>query len=174
MRAKQWTAFEEFVQVHGDALVRLSFALCGDRGKAEDATQEALTRVYLRWSRLADPLPYARRSVVNATRDSWRHRSRQEQREQVVAGYAAESPVAIDDLVADRDRLTRALLRLPYGQRAVVVLRFWHQLSEQETADALGNSIGTVKSQASRALGKLRQELTSDLLPVNQNLREYR
>jgi RNA polymerase sigma factor (sigma-70 family) len=91
-----------------------------------------------------------------------------------VAGYAAESPVAIDDLVADRDRLTRALLRLPYGQRAVVVLRFWHQLSEQETADALGNSIGTVKSQASRALGKLRQELTSDLLPVNQNLREYR
>lgn len=174
MRPRQWTAFEEFVLGHGDALVRLSFALCGDRGKAEDATQEALTRVYLRWSRLADPLPYARRSVVNATRDSWRHRSRQEQREQVVAGYAAESPVAIDDLVADRDRLTRALLRLPYGQRAVVVLRFWHQLSEQETADALGNSIGTVKSQASRALGKLRQELTSDLLPVNQNLREYR
>jgi RNA polymerase sigma-70 factor (sigma-E family) len=174
VRAKQWTAFEEFVQVHGDALVRLSFALCGDRGKAEDATQEALTRVYLRWSRLADPLPYARRSVVNATRDSWRHRSRQQQREQVVAGYPAESSVAIDDLVADRDRLTRALLRLPYGQRAVVVLRFWHQLSEQETADALGNSIGTVKSQASRALGKLRKELTSDLLPVNQNLREYR
>jgi RNA polymerase sigma factor (sigma-70 family) len=144
VRAKQWTAFEEFV-----------------------------TRVYLRWSRLADPLPYARRSVVNATRDSWRHRSRQQQREQVVAGYAAEPPIAIDDLVADRDRLTRALMRLPYGQRAVVVLRFWHQLSEQETADALGNSVGTVKSQASRALGKLRQELKSDLAPVNQNLREY-
>ena len=171
MREKQWTAFEEFAQVHGDALVRLSFALCGDRGKAEDATQEALTRVYLRWSRLADPLPYARRSVVNATRDSWRHRSRQEQREQVVAGYATEPSVAIDDLVADRDRLARALLRLPYGQRAVVVLRFWHQLSEKETADALGNSVGTVKSQASRALRTLRQELTSDLLPVNQNPR---
>ena len=87
MRAKQWTAFEEFVQVHGDALVRLSFALCGDRGKAEDATQEALTRVYLRWSRLEDPLPYARRAVVNATRDSWRHQSRRQRREQVVAGY---------------------------------------------------------------------------------------
>jgi len=142
--------------------------------KAEDATQEALTRVYLRWSRLADPLPYARRSVVNATRDSWRHRSRQQQREQLVAGYAAELPVAIDDLVADRDRVIRALLRLPYGQRAVVVLRFWHQLSEQETAELLGNSVGTVKSQASRALGKLRQELKSDLLPVNENLKEYR
>jgi RNA polymerase sigma-70 factor (sigma-E family) len=174
VRAKQLTAFEEFVQVHGDALVRLSFALCGDRGKAEDATQEALTRVYLRWSRLQEPLPYARRAVVNATRDSWRHRSRQESREQVVAGYAPEVPVAIDDMVADRDRLTKALLRLPYGQRAVIVLRFWHQLSEQETADALGNSVGTVKSQASRALGKLRQELQSDLLPVNRNLKEYR
>ena len=56
-------AFEEFVRDHGDALVRLSFALCGDRGKAEDAAQEALTRVYLRWSRLGDPLPYARREV---------------------------------------------------------------------------------------------------------------
>ena len=75
MRPRQWTAFEEFVLGHGDALVRLSFALCGDRGKAEDATQEALTRVYLRWSRLADPLPYARRAVVNATRDSWRHQA---------------------------------------------------------------------------------------------------
>ena len=64
MRANSWAAFEEFVRAHGDALVRLSFALCGDRGKAEDAAQEALTRVYLRWSRLDDPLPYARRSVV--------------------------------------------------------------------------------------------------------------
>jgi RNA polymerase sigma-70 factor (sigma-E family) len=174
VRAKQWTTFDEFVQVHGDALVRLAFALCGDRGKAEDATQEALTRVYLHWSRVADPLPYARRAVVNATRDSWRHRSRQESREQVVGGYAPEVTVAIDDMVADRDRLTKALLRLPHGQRAVIVLRFWHQLSEQETADALGNSVGTVKSQGSRALGRLRQELQSDLLPVNQNLREYR
>ena len=91
-----------------------------------------------------------------------------------MAGYAAEPPAAVDDTVADRDRLTRALLRLPYGQRAVVVLRFWHQLSEQETADALGNSVGTVKSQASRALARLRQELQSDLLPVNQNQRECR
>ncbi|MGH3171116.1 MAG: hypothetical protein ACRDN0_35275 [Trebonia sp.] len=55
MRAKQWTAFEEFAGVHGDALVRLSFALCGDLGRAEDAAQEALTSVYLRWSRLEDP-----------------------------------------------------------------------------------------------------------------------
>jgi RNA polymerase sigma-70 factor (sigma-E family) len=174
VRPRQWMVFEEFVRDHGDALVRLSFALCGDRGKAEDAAQEALTRVYLRWSRLGDPLPYARRAVVNATRDSWRHQSRRQRREQVVAGYAADLPPALDDLVADRDRMTKALLRLPYGQRAVLVLRFWHQLSEQETADALGNSVGTVKSQASRALGRLREELQSDLRPVNQSMREYR
>jgi DNA-directed RNA polymerase specialized sigma24 family protein len=109
VRPRQWTAFEEFVQDHGDGLVRLSFALCGDRGKAEDATQEALTRVYLRWSRLGDPLPYARRAVVNATRDSWRHQSRRQQREQVVAGYAADLPPAVDDLVVDRDRMTSDL-----------------------------------------------------------------
>jgi RNA polymerase sigma factor (sigma-70 family) len=83
-------------------------------------------------------------------------------------------PVRIDEMIADRDRLTKALLRLPYGQRAVIVLRFWHQLSEQETADALGNSVGTVKSQASRALGRLRHELQSDLPPVNTILKEYR
>jgi RNA polymerase sigma-70 factor (sigma-E family) len=171
VRPRQWMAFEEFVQDHGDGLVRLSFALCGDRGRAEDATQEALTRVYLRWSWLGDPLPYARRAVVNATRDSWRHQSRRRQREQVVAGYAADLPPAVEDLVVDRDRMTRALLRLPYGQRAVLVLRYWHQLSEQETAEALGNSVGTVKSQASRGIGKLREELQSDLLPVNQSLR---
>ncbi len=164
MRGEQWTAFEEFAQVHGDALVRLSFALCGDRGKAEDAVQEALTRVYLRWSRLTDPLPYARRCVVNATRDSWRHRSRAQQREREMASQPPDLPVLIDELVADRDRLTRALQRLPYGQRAVIVLRYWLQLSEQETADALGNSVGTVKSQASRALGRLRLDLQSDLL----------
>ena len=60
MRQKRWAAFDEFARVHGDSLVRLSFALCGDRGKAEDAAQEALTGVYLRWGRLDDPLPYAR------------------------------------------------------------------------------------------------------------------
>lgn len=74
MRGKHWAAFEEFARQHGDALVRLSFALCGDRGKAEDATQEALTRVYLRWGRLREPLPYARRCVVNATRSRPRTR----------------------------------------------------------------------------------------------------
>ncbi|HEY2238523.1 MAG TPA: SigE family RNA polymerase sigma factor [Streptosporangiaceae bacterium] len=170
MRRKHWAAFEEFAQQHGDALVRLSFALCGDRGKAEDATQEALTRVYLRWGRLREPLPYARRCVVNATRDQWRHLSRREERERIAAGEPIELPVLFDETLAERDRLVRALRRLPYGQRAVIVLRFWHQLSERETAYALGNSVGTVKSQTSKALARLRADLAADLLPVAPEL----
>jgi RNA polymerase sigma-70 factor (sigma-E family) len=167
VRQERWAAFEEFARVNGDSLVRLSFALCGDRGKAEDATQEALTGVYLRWGRLDDPLPYARRAVVNATNDQWRRLGRRERKERAAAAAPPESPALLDDVVADRDRLVRALLRLSYGQRAVIVLRYWHQLSEQETAAVLGNSAGTIKSQTSRALARLREVLVSDLLPVN-------
>jgi len=172
VKQERWGAFEEFARVNGDSLVRLSFALCGDRGKAEDATQEALTGVYLRWGRLDDPLPYARRAVVNATNDQWRRLSRRERGERTAAAVPPESPALLDDWVADRDRLVRALQRLPYGQRAVIVLRYWHQLSEQETAAALGNSAGTIKSQTSRGLARLREELNSDLQPVNTE--EYR
>jgi RNA polymerase sigma factor (sigma-70 family) len=63
-----------------------------------------------------------------------------------------DTPALLDDLVVDRDRLVQALRRLPEGQRAVIVLRYWQQLSESETAQVLGNSVGTVKSQAARAL----------------------
>lgn len=164
MREKKWATYEEFVRTHGDSLVRLSYVLCGDRGKAEDATQEALTRVYLRWGRIEEPLSYARRSVINATNDQWRRSGRRERRERYVAEQPPVLPALLDDEVADRDRLVTALRRLPYGQRAVIVLRYWHQLSESETARILGNSVGTVKSQAARALDRLRQELASDFV----------
>jgi RNA polymerase sigma-70 factor (sigma-E family) len=174
VRREHSAAFDEFVRAHGDSLVRLSYLLCGDRGKAEDAVQDALTRIYLRWPRLDDPLPYARRAVVNATRDHWRNHSRWLQRERSATAIAAAIPPApLDEAVADRDRLIRALQQLPHGQRAVIVLRFWHQLSEQETAQALGNSAGTVKSQTSRALARLRVHLAADLRPVTTP-EEYR
>ena len=173
MRRNSWTAFDEFVRVHGDALIGLAYVLCGDRGRAEDATQEALTRLYLRWGRIDDPLPYARRCVVNATNDHRRRSGRRERRERLAARLQPPgAPGLVDEQVAERDRLVRALRRLPHGQRAVIVLRYWHQLPEPEIAQILGNSVGTVKSQASRALGKLRAELQSDLRTVND--REYR
>jgi RNA polymerase sigma-70 factor (sigma-E family) len=167
VRQKKWEAYEEFVRAHGDSLIRLSYVLCGDRGKAEDAAQEALTRVYLRWGRIEEPLSYARRSVINATNDQWRRSGRREQRERHAAQEPPAAPALLDDAVADRDRLVTALRRLPYGQRAVIVLRYWHQLSEPETARVLGNSVGTVKSQAARALERLRRELASDFVPAN-------
>jgi len=154
------------VRLYGDSLVQLSYALCGDRGRAEDAAQEALTRVYLRWGRIEDPLPYARQCVVNATNDEWRKFGRDRRRENRVAAEPIESVAQFDMLLADRDRLVQALRGLPYGQRAVVVLRYWHQLSEPETAKVLGISVGTVKSQNSRALHRLRQLLSSDLSPA--------
>ena len=166
MQQRGWSAFEEFARAHGDSLTRLSYALCGDRGRAEDAVQEALTRLYLRWGRIDDPLPYARRCVINATNDEWRRVSRLWRRESDAAVQQAELPASLDDLVADRDRLLQAVRSLPYGQRAVIVLRYWHQLSEPETAQVLGNSVGTVKSQASRAMARLRQLLQEELSPA--------
>lgn len=123
--------FDEFVRVHGDSLIRLAYVLCGDRGRAEDATQETLTRLYLRWGRIDDPLPYARRCVVNATNDHWRRSGRRERREQLAAQQQwPDAPALVDDQVVDRDRLVQALRRLPHGQRAVIVLRYRHQLPE--------------------------------------------
>lgn len=173
MRRDSWTAFDEFVLAHGDALVGLAYVLCGDRGRAEDATQEALTRVFLRWSRIDEPLPYARRCVVNASRDQSRWSRRRERRELLAARLEPPSPPGwLDEQIAERDRLLGALRDLPYGQRAVIVLRYWHQLPEPEVARILGISVGTVKSQSSRALSKLRGDLRPDVLPANP--REYR
>lgn len=158
--------FEEFVRTHGASLVQLSYALCGDRGKAEDAAQEALTRLYLRWKSIDDPLPYARQCVVNATNDEWRRSGRDRRREDRAAAEPVESVAWFDAQLADRDLLVWALRALPYGQRAVVVLRYWQQLSEPETAQVLGISVGTVKSQTSRALRRLGHLLGSDLAPI--------
>lgn len=147
--------FEQFAHAHAGHLLRLSLALCGDRGRAEDATQEALERVYVRWNQLDDPLPYARTVVLNATRDTWRRFARREH----LGHEAAEDRRTREDGAdsrADRDALLAALRTLPYGQRAVLVLRFWEDLSEVNTAMALGVSTGTVKSQTSRGLKALR------------------
>ena len=148
--------FTEFMIGRWHAFVRFGYGLTGDAGLAEDLAQTALARAYAAWPKVrltADPDAYVRRIMVNSNRNRFRGRR--------VPEYLTESPpdVAVGgQLDADDDttELRAALLSLPAGQRAVVVLRYWMDLSEAETAAALGCSVGNVKSQAARALAKLR------------------
>jgi RNA polymerase sigma-70 factor (sigma-E family) len=149
-------AFETFVRANGTLLVRLAGALTGDPHVSEELVQAALERVYVRWRRLDDPLAYTRQVVANLCRDRGRGFGRHERVGLPVSDVAAPDAIGLRD---DRDLLVRAVRALPYRQRAVLVLRFWHDLTEQQTADTLGIGTGTVKSQTSRALQRLRELL---------------
>jgi RNA polymerase sigma-70 factor (sigma-E family) len=153
------TRYEEFVAANGDGLVRLAYAICGDRGRAEDAVQEALTRVYQRWSRLTDPLAYARRTAINATRDDWRRSVRAELAHREAARLSSADADDPQERFVTNSALMDALDGLTHGQRAVIVLRYGSQLSEAETAATLDISTGTVKSQTARALARMREAL---------------
>lgn len=152
--------YEEFVAANADGLVKLAFAICGDRGRAEDAAQEALTRVYQRWSRLTDPLAYARRTAINASRDDWRRSRRAERAHEEAARFRASDADDPQERLVTNSALMDALDELPHGQRAVIVLRYGSQLSEAETAATLNITIGTVKSQTARALARMREALS--------------
>jgi RNA polymerase sigma-70 factor (sigma-E family) len=152
--------YEEFVAANGDGLVKLAYAICGDRGRAEDAVQEALSRVYQRWSRLTDPLAYARRTAINATRDDWRRSMRADRAHREAARLPSTDADDPQQRFITNSALMEALDGLPHGQRAVIVLRYGSQLSEAETAATLNITIGTVKSQTARALARMRELLT--------------
>lgn len=154
-------AFERFVAESSDRLVRTAYLLCGDRGHAEDLVQTALLRTARRWGRARrQPEAYARRVVVNLAKDRWRELSRRP-REAPIDG--AEMAVSVSDGIAERDELLRATQALPEGQRAVLVLRYFADLSVEETARTLGCTTGTVKSQTARALTRLRAALTPEM-----------
>lgn len=151
--------FEEFVRESSDGLLRTSYLLCGDRGHAEDIVQTALIRVARRWrSARRDPAAYARRGVVNLSKDRWRSLSRRP----AEAGFEVDVAAPESDAVAERDALVRAVRQLPEGQRAVLVLRYFEDLSVADTAAALGCTAGTVKSQTARALTGLRSLLAPE------------
>ncbi|WP_198954573.1 SigE family RNA polymerase sigma factor [Kineosporia sp. R_H_3] len=152
---------EEFVAARGQALLRLAWMLTADPDAAQDVVQDALARVLPRWSRIAaagDPEPYVRQAIRSVWVDAWR---RSERRPVVV-------PDALDDLpdgggpdpavegTAVRLAVGEALTRLTPHQRAVLVLRFYEDLTETATADVLGCSVSTVKSQTRHALARLR------------------
>lgn len=151
--------FEEFVRARSTHLFKLALLLTGwDDAAAQDLLQIALERVYRRrwWlSRETPAEPYVRRILVNAAID-WRRGLRR--RRELPLDAASE--VAVADRVgqvADRDLLLRALAALPPRQRAVLVMRYWEDLSDAEIAATLNCAAGTVRSQASRGLSRMRQ-----------------
>jgi RNA polymerase sigma-70 factor (sigma-E family) len=149
--------FEEFVAGRGQALQRFGFALTGDWALAEDLLQTALARAYPRWSRVQrdDPEGYVRKIMVNTWSSWWRRRWRGELPTAQLPEVAGPDSFAEVD---SREALRSALSKLPPRQRAVVVLRYHQDLSEAQVADLLGVSVGTVKSQAARALETLRSQ----------------
>ncbi|HVV75326.1 MAG TPA: SigE family RNA polymerase sigma factor [Mycobacteriales bacterium] len=143
-----------FVASDAPALLRMAIALTGDRSAAEDLLQDVLERMYVAWPRIDEPAAYARRALVNASTNRWRLRGRRP--EHAVASLPEVAVADRADEHGRRDELVRAVATLPSRQRAVVVLRFLADLSEAETAHALGCTVGTVKSQTARALATLR------------------
>lgn len=148
-------AFERFVAEHGDRLLHTAYGLCGDWQHAEDLVQHALSAVARRWSVIeSNPVGYAYRCVVRSNIDRWRALSRRPEVLLDPRDFAALGPAVSD--ARDDGAVLAALRTLPPRQRAIVVLRYLQDLSEADTADALGISIGAVKSGASRALARLR------------------
>jgi RNA polymerase sigma-70 factor (sigma-E family) len=147
-------SFEEFVASRGRDLWRTAWLLTGDAHKAEDLVQTALMKCWRRWSTIADDgsvEAYVRRAMLTTYTDWWRRKWNGERPTEVLPDVVHRDA----DSGARQDTLA-ALASLPRGQRAVLVLRFYEDLTEAQTAEALGISVGTVKSQTSRALSALR------------------
>lgn len=154
--------FTRFVHERGDVLLRVAQALAGDRYAAEDLLQNALAKAYARWPRIrGDAEPYVRQILYHDQVSLWRRRGR---RSEVTVAEVPERPAVtagqLDHDTAVRMLLRDALRKLPPRQRAVLVLRYLEDQTVEQTAAMLGCRPGTVASQASRALAKLR-----DLVP---------
>ena len=153
--------FSEYMDGRWGRLVRLGYGLTGDRQLAEDLAQTALARAYASWGRVrrsGNPDAYVNRIMVNANYNRFRKRRVTEQLTDAPPDLGGVDLPGRHD---DRTALVAALQGLPRGQRAVIVLRYWMDMTETEAAETLGCSVGNVKSQASRALAKLRLSLAA-------------
>lgn len=155
--------FARYVRARQHVLLRAAYLVCGDAHLAEDLLQQAFAKVALRWDRLRSENPdaYVRRILYRDAVSSWR-RTRRESLVDVLPepGRPDES-----ERVVDRLDVERALASLTPKQRAVVVLRYFEDRTEADTAEVLGVSVGTVKSQAHAALARLRDQIP-DLAPT--------
>jgi RNA polymerase sigma-70 factor (sigma-E family) len=152
---------ERFLADRADHLLRTAVLLTGSREAGEDLLQRAVERLLPRWRRFdGNPEAYLRRTLCNLATDDHRRAGRWRQKERLLRA----GPLLTQDATGEvdlRDALVRLLLQLPARQRAVLVLRYWEQLTDAETAAVLGCPEGTVKSAASRGLTRLR-ELADD------------
>jgi RNA polymerase sigma-70 factor (sigma-E family) len=150
-------SFRDFVAARQAGLLRSAYVLCGDRDRAEDLVQGALTRTAARWTHIrdADPEAYVRRAMYNEQVSRWRRTGRM--RETAMAELPERPVPDRNDTVDLKLALRAALDQLPPRQRAVLALRFYEDLPEAEVARLLGITVGTVRSTSSRALDRLRR-----------------
>jgi RNA polymerase sigma-70 factor (sigma-E family) len=156
-------SFAAVFNEHHRPAVRLAYLLTGDAFQAEDIVSEAFAKVYVQWrkGRVEDVGPYLRRAVANQANSKLRRRYL-ERREASRRTGDERGVRTIDDQAADHDVVWHAIQQLPDRQRQVVVLRYYEDLSEADTADVLGISTGTVKSSLSRGLERLEQLLATE------------
>ncbi|MEU8204487.1 SigE family RNA polymerase sigma factor [Streptosporangium sp. NPDC049046] len=150
----RYDGFREFVLARQQTLMRTAYLLTGDAHLAEDLLQSVLIKIVGHWpklSRSGNPEAYTRKALVNQY-ISWRRRPHLE----LPSADPPERGASYDGAALDRIVLRQALAKLTPKQRAVIVLRFWEDLTETQTAEVLGCSVGTVKSQAHHALTRLR------------------
>jgi RNA polymerase sigma-70 factor (sigma-E family) len=163
MSTPELTDFAEFVAARSAALHRAAYLMVGDVGLAQDLVQESLTRTYVAWPRLRDKSnaeAYTRKAITTTAISWFRRKS---WRAELSAAYPPDAPVGGPESQVTRSTwLWQALLELPVRQRAAVVLRYYEDLTEAQTAEAMGCAVGTVKSQVSAALSKLRERLGDD------------
>ncbi|MGW3203681.1 SigE family RNA polymerase sigma factor [Streptomyces sp. NPDC001135] len=163
-----YPSFASYVRARQPVLLRTARSLTANLSDAEDLLQTALAKTYVAWERIEDQRAldgYVRRALLNTRTSQWRKRR--------VDEFSCDElpepePVPGDGDPAERqalhDAMWQAVMRLPARQRAMVVLRYYEDLSEAQTAEVLGVSVGTVKSAVSRALGKLREDPELELI----------
>ena len=152
--------FEAYMAARQPSLLRTAYLISGDRHTAEDLVQTALAKLYLSWDRVHDRHMldgYVRRIIVNEHNSLWRRAWKK--RELSTDTLPDDRTVTHEHDEGQRDALWEFVQTLPRRQRAVIVLRYYEDLSEAEIAETLGVSVGTVKSQASRAMAAMRSRV---------------
>lgn len=158
-------SFDEWVAARGPALVGFAYLVTADFTRAEEAVQDALSRVYGRWSRISrtrDPEPYVRRMIINADISGWRRFGKRETPVADVVPAVTASSLDVARAVTEEDAMWRLCAGLPRRQRAAVVLRYYEDLPDARIAAILGCSESTVRSQIHRALTAMRNALTEE------------